>query len=173
MTNALIVDYFGTIADPRKVDRVLKPLATQDSFRGIYKEGAQKALEKILKGEKTVIEAVRNTFYHGVPELFQMAQMVGLDTQVYSAGHGQFIITGLGLLGVETGFLDPDEIGDKKQAKSYQTLREKTGYRQIIFATDSNAEVRAAVDGGIDHVVLVDSVNPDYLMLHDLIEGIR
>jgi len=170
--NALIVDYFGTIANPPKVDGLLGPLATKGGFGGIYDEGAKKALEMMIQGDKRVITAVRDTFYPDVARLFETAQRAGLDTGVYSRGHGPFIIKGLRLLGVKTKFVDPDEIGDKNEPGSYRNIREKGGYQTIIFATDSGTEARAAMDGGIDHVVLVYIGGPDYSILFDLIKGI-
>ncbi len=173
MANALIVDYYGTIADPQKVDEVLKPLATENSFRGIYNDGAQNVLKKMLEGAESVINAVRGTFYPEVAELFGAAQRAGLNANVYSNGHGKFIIEGLNLVGVKATFVDPDTVGSKNEAESYRNLRRNMGYESIIFATDSEIEVRAALVGGIDHVVLVDSLNPNYSKLYDLIKVIR
>ncbi|MBT4605124.1 hypothetical protein HOC01_05780 [archaeon] len=171
MINALIVDYFGTIADPNRVDSILKPLATEDSFQGIYKDATQKTLDLIIAGDKEIIQAVRDTFYPGVTDLFDAAKLRGLDTQVYSSGHGPFIVESLKLIGVETKFIDPDIIGSKKEASSYQKLKKQMKYQKIIFTTDSNAEAKAALEGEINHVVLVDPSNPDYSKVHQLIEA--
>lgn len=171
--NALIVDYFGTIADPKLVDYLLKPNATDESFDGIYINGAQRVLEKIVEGDGGLVEQTRNTFYGGVKGLFEQAKKAGLETKVYSNGNADFILKGLELIGVKTEFIDPAEVGSKKQADSYVNIKEKYSYDSMIFVTDSAAEAKAASDANVKYVVLVNPEAIDYSKVVQAIEELQ
>ena len=171
--NVLIVDYFGTIADPKLVDVLLKAHATDESFDGIYVNGAQRVLERIIQGDQTIAEQTRATFYPDVRDLFEQAKKVGLATKVYSKGNGEFVLKGLELIGVETGFIDPRDVGDKKAPESYQNIRKKYGYDSMIFVTDSTAEARAASDANLEYVVLVNPEAIDYTKAFEAIKELQ
>lgn len=169
----LILDYFGTIADPRKVDALLKPLASQDDFQGVYVDGAQRAFKKIIAGDEEVISLTKDSFYPGVRELIKTAHQEGIDVKVYSNGHGGFITKGLELLGVYIDFIDPLDVGSKKESYSYHEIKKRYCYDRGIFVTDSNAEARAASDASLEFVILVDPEHMDYTKVHDAIKMVK
>lgn len=173
MRYGLVLDYFGTIADPEKVDALLKPLASQDDFQGIYIDGAQRVLEKIIAGDEELISLTRDSFYPYVCSLVKTAQQEGIDVIVYSNGHGKFITKGLELLGFTVGFIDPLVVGSKKEIASYLKIKKQHGYDKVIFLTDSQAEARAASDAALEFVILVHSTTADYTRVYEAIKQVK
>ncbi len=170
--DALIMDFYGTAVHKDKLDNALKATGVEQNDQ-FYQAGGEQLLNKLEEGDSEIEETVRNLFAPGAKELYDAAQAKGIETRVYSNGNGQFIEKAFETAGMpNVTFVDPNVMGSKKEATSYQTLRHEAGYDRMGFITDSKAEVRAALDSGVDHVRLVDGDNPNLYEARDIVDAL-
>ncbi len=169
--DALVLDYYGTIADPAKTDALLKPYKTEDSFSGIYIEGAARVLSELKSPYTGIDEKVRETYKPGMERLVKKAKDAGMKVLVYSSGNSDWIkysadMTLRERLSSDSYSIDavvtPDEVGSKKEALSYQKLKEQYNLGRTIYVTDDKKEARAASDAGYDRVHYIEKESKDY-----------
>jgi methionine salvage enolase-phosphatase E1 len=162
MEKALIVDFYKTAVDGSKLDNILARYAQKDER--FYEEGGRLALAALQAGDNGLERDVADMFFSGIKELHQHATAAGLDVLVYSNGHSGFITEAFARQGMPVRFIDPKEVGGKKEASSYEKIAHTLGVEKdnIVYITDAPAEVKAATDAGYTHVVLFNPENPSY-----------
>jgi hypothetical protein len=171
MTNAMILDFYGTAVSKNGLDTLIDSYTARTAEGKIdYDRGGSTILGQINRANQELIAETKSIFFPGVKALYDRATDSDLEVRVYSNGHGAFIDKAFELQGMNVRFLDPSIVGDKKQAESYRTIRTKEGYDIIIFATDSQEEVDAAIGGEIDKALLIDADNPDYSSVEEAID---
>lgn len=170
MKNALILDFYGTIAHKERLDSLLASYVRKDE--NFYDAGGRAALEAINSGQADAIDRTKAVFFDGTKEVCDHAHKNGLDVKIYSNGYAPFIEKAAELIGVQAKCLDPKAVGDKKQSESYQTIKKQYGYEKMVFVSDSKAEIRAAADGGIERAIPFDPEKPDFVPVHRAIDEI-
>ena len=172
--NALILDFYGTAVSKNGLDSLIESyIGRTEEGKIDYDRGGSTILEHINQGDQEAIAQTRSIFFDGVTDLYERAKDASLEVRAYSSGHARFIEKAFELEGMHIRAIDPKSVGDKKQASSYQTIRTREGYDIIIFATDSQEEVDAAIEGLVDKAILIDPDNPDYSQVEEAIEDIE
>ncbi|MFC1753775.1 HAD-IA family hydrolase [Thermoproteota archaeon] len=166
----LVVDFYKTAVKGDKLDTFLAKYAQKDDK--FYDAGGSRALSAIMKARETgdhkvvgeLETAVKDLFFDGINGLHDHAKSRGYDVSVYSNGHPGFIKEAFKIKGMDVGTLDPNEVGSKKQAASYDKVCKKLGTSKdkIVYVTDSTAEVKAATDAGLTKVALFNPSAPSY-----------
>jgi len=130
--------------------------------------------------------ALKGHVYQDFVPLLQWCQAQGVSVSIYSSGSvkAQKLLFGHSLEGDLTTYLtshfDTVNAGNKKDASSYRNIATSMGVdpKEIMFVSDAEAELVAAREAGIGHVVMsvrpgnvpLTSVGREFPVVHSLMQ---
>ncbi len=171
MNGTLLVDFYKTAIDGKRWDNTLSKygdgLTTKD--KEFYEVAGENVYRELRKGSKDLEEEVKDGFFGGIDNLVQDAVRSDLEVLVYSSGNQKAIRKAFALKGLKVETVDPNKVGDKKQKDSYLNILQQYSASKdtIVYATDSDKEVKAAVDAGFKYVIHTEPAKNIYKVYID------